>query len=252
MVRDEAKGARVAAELTERTGQRDIQVHRADMGELGDVRRVCEELLAQGRPLHGLVHNAGALDDVYQRSSEGIEKTAATHVVGPWLMTELLRPALERAGHSRVLWVSSGGMYAEPLRVDALEMSPEGYDGVIAYARAKRAQVTLSELLAEELKGAGVLVHAMHPGWVDTPGVERSLPRFRALLRPLLRSPAEGTDTIIYLPTAPEGEVGTGGFWLDRARRPLHRLGKTRRSDTPEERARLLAWVRGRAGVHQR
>ena len=38
--------------------------------------------------------------------------------------------------------------------------------------------------------------------------------------------------------------LGTnGGFWLDRRRRPIHRLPGTRRSDTPDRRARLWSLI---------
>jgi NAD(P)-dependent dehydrogenase (short-subunit alcohol dehydrogenase family) len=221
----------------------------ADLGDLASVRRAATELLSRHPALHGLVHNAGALDDVRRESPQGIEQTVACHVVGPYLLTELLRPALARAAPSRVVFVSSGGMYAEPLDVGALEMPADRYDGVRAYARAKRAQVTLAQLLAERLAPQGIVVQAMHPGWVDTPGVARSLPRFRRLTRPLLRDVAEGIDTLLWLLLEDAPMREPGGFWLDRARRPIHRLASTRRADTPAERARLLSWVAERAAL---
>ena len=67
------------------------------------------------------------------------------------------------------------------------------------YARTKRAQVILTELWAQRLQGTGVVVHAMHPGWADTPGVRSSLPRFYKATKPLLRTPGEGADTIVWL-----------------------------------------------------
>jgi NAD(P)-dependent dehydrogenase (short-subunit alcohol dehydrogenase family) len=141
-------------------------------------------------------------------------------------------------------------MYAEPLSVARLEMPADGYDGTIAYARAKRAQVTLAELWAKRLAGDRIVVHAMHPGWADTPGLARSLPTFRRLVGPLLRSPADGADTLAWL-AADEGAPleQTGRFWLDRRPRPLHRLASTRRSDTPEERERLWSWAVQKSGL---
>jgi dehydrogenase/reductase SDR family protein 12 len=123
-------------------------------------------------------------------------------------------------------------------------MPHRGYDGVVAYARAKRAQVTLSEMLAERLASRGIVVHAMHPGWADTPGVARSLPRFRAMLRPLLRTPSEGADTLVWL-AASRGlpSTTTGRFWLDRRVRAIHKLSSTRASDTAAERERLWRWL---------
>jgi NAD(P)-dependent dehydrogenase (short-subunit alcohol dehydrogenase family) len=122
-------------------------------------------------------------------------------------------------------------------------MPPHEYNGTKAYARAKRAQVTLAEMWADRLRADGVSVHAMHPGWADTPGVRRSLPGFRRVMGPLLRTPEEGADTLVWL-AADDGRPveTTGRFWLDRRPRDIHRLARTRRSDTPDERRRLWDW----------
>ena len=44
----------------------------------------------------------------------------------------------------------------------------------------------------------------MHPGWADTPGVQESLPGFRRVMHPLLRSAEQGADTMAWLAGAPE------------------------------------------------
>jgi dehydrogenase/reductase SDR family protein 12 len=240
-VRAEASSVQIRGEVP----GADVGWVQADVGDLDAVRRAAAELRSRRSKLDALVHNAGALDAAYGVSPQGIERTVATHVVGPHLLTRELLPLLRASGSGRVVFVSSGGQYSEALDVGALCMGPEVYDGVVAYARAKRAQVTLAELWAERLAGTGVVVHAMHPGWVDTPGVERSLPRFRWWLGRLLRDPAEGADTVVWLVADDEALQSTGGFWLDRRRRDTHRLGRTRRADTPEERGRLWAWLEG-------
>ena len=135
-------------------------------------------------------------------------------------------------------------MYAAPVTVGGLQLGPEEYRGARQYALAKRAQVTLGEMWAERVDARDVVFHTMHPGWADTPGVRSSLPTFRRLVGPLLRDAEQGADTILWLAVAP-GEPATtsGGFWMDRRRRPTHRLASTRRSDTPERRAELWRWV---------
>jgi hypothetical protein len=79
----------------------------------------------------------------------------------------------------------------------------------------------------------------MHPGWVDTPGVKASLPRFYRLTRPLLRTPEQGADTIVWLGAADEPGRSTGLFWHDRRSRPTHLLPWT--TETHDERERLWA-----------
>ena len=249
--RDAAKTAAVCERLRSEAPSDRLGFLVADTGDLDAVRRVCDELADRHGPIHALIHNAGALDKEYALSPQGIERTVASQVVGPFLMTGLLLPLLRHRPGGRVVWVSSGGMYTQPLSVTALDGGPDGYRGAVAYARAKRAQVTLAQMWAEQLRPDRVTVHAMHPGWADTPGVRKSLPTFRRVLGPLLRNPEQGVDTLVWL-AADDGAplYTTGLFWLDRRPRPIHRLSSTRRSDTAEERDRLWDWCIKHAGIH--
>ena len=79
----------------------------------------------------------------------------------------------------------------------------------------------LTEQWVQHLAGTGVHVHAMHPGWADTAGVRNWMPVFRALTRPVIRTPEQGADTIVWLGGAPEAVETTGLFWHDRRPRPV-------------------------------
>jgi len=237
--RDPARTQAVADQLAaSSTGS--VHVVTADMSDLGAV--------ASAVPLMGnvdvLVHNAGALLPQRELSPQGIEMTVAAHVIGPHLMTRLLLPSLSRAG-GRVVTVASGGMYAADLpRVAGdrtLEMNEMHWNGTRQYAIAKRAQVTLNEMWA----AAEPAVHfaAMHPGWADTPGVKSSLPLFRVLTRPILRTARQGADTIAWLAGVEGIPAPSGSFWCDRETRSIHKSPSTRASDTPDRRADLWEWV---------
>ena len=208
-----------------------------DLSDLADVRRFGESFLARRGRLDVLVNNAGVLSPSRLHTTEGVELTFATNVLGPFLLTSLLLPALADTPTPRVITVSSGGMYTARLRAGDLELRREPYDGSRAYAHTKRIEVILTRLWAEHHGSDGFLFHSMHPGWVATPGLRQSLPRFERLMRPLLRSPREGADTIVWLATAPLPLSSGGAFWHDRMRRPQHRLPGTR--ETASER-RLL------------
>ncbi len=244
--RNEEKAERVSAELAAAGGDGEAVVGICDVSDLDSVRRLADEVLARGEPVRALIHNAGALLADRQESPQGIETTFATHVVGPFLLTSLLRSALAAAASPRVIAVSSGGMYTRRIEVRDLQ-STEDYDGTVAYARAKRAQVILSAMGARALAADGIVVHSMHPGWADTPGVQKSLPTFRKVTRPFLRNAAQGADTIVWLAAASEPAMTTGRFWLDREARPVHRLDRTR--ETPDEREGLWTAVAELAGV---
>jgi hypothetical protein len=158
--------------------------------------------------------------------------------------------------------VSSGGQYTVRLAVTDLECEHRPYEGAQQYAHAKRVQVSrsdlgvraagasqppslqvmLSELWAERLRHTGIAVHAMHPGWALTPGLQAALPGFvegqggSGGSGSGLRSAEEGADTVVWLACAgarplstPGGKAAEaaaelllngGGFWLDRRPAP--------------------------------
>jgi dehydrogenase/reductase SDR family member 12 len=247
LVRNFELGSRIREQIITSTGNAEISVVVADLGDLDGVRHAALELQRYSS-IHGLVHNAGALTATYEVTAQGLEATTATQLVGPFLLTTLLHEPLG-AGGARIVWVTSGGMYTQPLDVRWLESPQSEYSGALAYARVKRAQVSLCAAWAPSLATAGITMTVMHPGWVDTPGVRRSLPTFRRRMRSLLRTPAQGVDTILWLLAASSELTPPGTLWLDRHRRPLHRLRRTRRSDSELQRHRLLSFCRTRSGV---
>jgi dehydrogenase/reductase SDR family member 12 len=231
LVRDRAKGERAVGRIVEREPGADARLHLADLSDIGSVRNAVERILREEERLDVLVNNAGALLPERQTSVDGLEMTFATMVLGPFALTNGLAPLLERtvaeAGRARVITVASGGMYLQGLHLDDLQMEHEPYRGSVAYARAKRAQVVLTELWARRWRDRGIAVHAMHPGWADTPGVEASLPGFSKIMGPRLRTADEGADTIVWLAASDEAARYTGRFWLDRRPRPTERVPGT-------------------------
>jgi dehydrogenase/reductase SDR family member 12 len=239
VVRSRERGEEARARIAERTGNGDIRVGLCDLSKLESIRQFAGRFRDQASRLDVLVNNAGVMTDERARSADGIELTLATNVVGPFLLTNLLIPLLKGSAHARIINVSSGGMYMQRITVDDLQSERGQFDGTKVYARTKRAQVILTEIWAQRLADTGVVVHAMHPGWSDTPGVRSSLPRFYRATRPLLRTPAQGADTIVWLGAAAKPGHSSGRFWHDRRQRPTHLLRWTR--ETAQERERLWA-----------
>ncbi len=202
----------------------------ADMSSLDSVRAAADAILALTPRIDVLVDNAGAMYPTRQVSPDGIEMSLATMVVGPFVLVGRLWPRLAASPDGRIVAVTSGGMYAQRLPLDDLGFARGDYDGARAYARAKRAQVALVREWARRLRAHGIVANAMHPGWADTPGLEASLPGFRSLIGGLLRSPAEGADTIVWLAAAPEARTTSGRLLLDRRVRPFDRVPATRLS----------------------
>jgi NAD(P)-dependent dehydrogenase (short-subunit alcohol dehydrogenase family) len=242
VARNEEKCARVINEIAPLcTGSKPVFV-RAEMGDLESVRSACAAVQQQFTHIDVLIHNAGALLNTRQVSPQGIEQTIASHVVGPFLMTTLLLPLMNGG---RVVTVSSGGMYSSGLPVfdkgETLEMPAHKYGGSKQYAIAKRAQVTLTEMWATRVPQTEFV--SMHPGWADTPGVQESIPGFRRVTAPILRTASEGADTIAWLAAVSPLPGRNGTFWSDREIRPTHKTPQSKKLDTESNRLALWQYV---------
>jgi dehydrogenase/reductase SDR family protein 12 len=238
VARNQRRARDAAAQIQEVSAGAGVEPIACDVSSLSDLRSLSQRLTADESRLDVLVNNAGAMPDERTKSADGHELMFATHVLAPFALTQWLGDLLKRSAPARVINVSSGGMYAQRLPADDLESERTSYGPKKLYARTKREQVVITELCAEELAGTGVVVHAMHPGWVDTKGVREWLPVFRIVTRPIIRDPAEGADTVLWLGAAPEALRSTGSFWHDRRARPTHyALGPG--EEQPEERQRL-------------
>lgn len=222
-----------------------LQLELCDLSDMDSVRSFAAGFGARVPRLHGVLHNAGVLRPHREWSAQGHELSFATNVLGPFLLTELLMTALRRGSPSRVVLVSSGGMYTARLSHDDLELHQREFDGPRFYAHTKRIEVILAGLWAERERTNGVSFASVHPGWVDTPGLKSSLPGFHRLMRPLLRDPDQGSDTAVWLLATDAAAREPGAFWHDRRPRPQHRVPWTR--ETAAERAELMARLTGLA-----
>lgn len=236
-VRDRESGQRAREEIVAADSEADVQVEVCDVSDLGAVRAFAADLAGRVPALDVVIHNAGILPATRTETDDGHEATLATHVLGPVLLTECLLPVLAKSDDPRVILMSSGGMYTQPLPAHDPEYRKGRYSGATAYARTKRIQVALTPILARRWATQHVSVYSMHPGWADTPGVAASLPGFRRLTGRILRTPEQGADTAVWL-AATNPAPPTGRFWHDRRPRPEHYLPLTRGDDRDRE----LVW----------
>lgn len=204
-----------------------IITHRADLSSMEAIRELTDTFLADGYGLYSIVNNVGVMTHRRVTTDEGFELTYAVNLLGQYVLTSNLVPALVSAAPSRVAMVSSGGMYSQPLTATNMQSSDDPYDGTAAYARTKRGQVELALHWSRSLADDGIRVNSMHPGWVDTEGVRSALPTFRKVTRPLLRDADQGADSIVWMIAARDADALTGQFVHDRTPRSTHRGKRT-------------------------
>ena len=225
----EALAEQVATEVTGRPGAGRVLPLAAD---LSVIRTIAGPLAPDALPLPRgvtvdvLVNNVGVMRDRPEETVEGLDLVLATNLVVPFELTEQLLAGGRLGASSVVITMSSGGMYNVPLNLHAL-LPGKRYNGTLAYAFQKRAQVALNRHW-QEAPEYPFSSYVMHPGWVDTPGVRSSMPDFYRLTKPILRDSGAGADTALWLAATRPITPRTGGIWFDRKRRPEHLLPGTR------------------------
>lgn len=218
--RDPARGAAALAEIRARTGSDRVEIAHLDLADLASVRACADDLLHRHERLDVLVNNAGLTLSKRRETRDGFETTFGVNHLGHFLLTTLLLDRLRAGAPSRVVVVSSGGhkLARRGLAFDDLQWERRRYQGFLAYAHSKLANLLFTRELARRLEGTGVTANAVHPGFVrsdfglhgDTSGPFALGVRCS---RPFGKSSRRGAETSVYLASSPDVEGTTGGYF---------------------------------------
>ena len=183
------------------------------------MRRLASEVLDGLPRIDVLVNNAGGYWDTRHVTVDGLERTFAVNHLAPFLLTNLLLDRLERSAPARVVTVSSNAHTTGRIDFDDLQ-GELSYSGGRAYSQSKLANVLFTYQLAKRMRGSAVTANALHPGVVRTSFGAEDPARIQRLLVPLLRpvmkSPAQGAATSIHLASTPELEQVSGRYFANR------------------------------------
>jgi len=223
VARDAEKGRRTAAEITERTGNHQVDVLLADLSSQASVRQLAEEVIGRYPRLDVLVNNAGIILGTRRTTIDGLEYTFAVNHLAPFLLTNLLLDTLKASAPSRIVIVSSEAQRMGRLNFEDLQGEAH-YSGQAAYNQSKLANIMFCYALARRLEGTGVTATVAHPGLVRTNfGQENPTRTVRvliALFKRFMKTPEQGAVTPIHLASSPEVEGATGRYFVNkRARR---------------------------------
>jgi NAD(P)-dependent dehydrogenase (short-subunit alcohol dehydrogenase family) len=221
VARNPAKNEEAAARI--KAGQPDakLKLYTMNLGEMASVRRVAAEILAAHPEIHALINNAGIMGGPYVVTSDGLELHWATNHIGPFLLTNLLYPALKAAAPSRIVILSSAGHRMPGFDLDDLNFKKRDYDYSLAYCQSKRANVLHAVALTRRLAGTGVTANAVHPGAIRTE-VFRDLTEdhvqgafaWSAASGSPEKSPTQGAATEIWAAVSPDLD-GVSGVYLE-------------------------------------
>ena len=105
LCRSVERGEAARARIVEETGNTNVTLHIADMADASSLKRFAAEVVESLEPVHVLVNNAGCMIHDLKRLTGGVEYNFAVNVMGTYILTTDLLPALRRAKGARVVSV---------------------------------------------------------------------------------------------------------------------------------------------------
>jgi retinol dehydrogenase 14 len=207
--RNEEALARVAKECEE-LGAPSTGTYRCDFASLDQVRDLAVALLDDLPRIDVLVNNAGHVVQRRQTTVDGHELIFAVNQLAPYLLTRLLLDRLVASAPARIVWTASDSHEFGPLDPDDYMSVHKRFRPLKVYGRSKLANIMTTAEAARRLEGTGVTANSFHPGFVST-SIARDNPLgtpFLKLIRPFIKSPAQGADTGVWLASADVAENG--------------------------------------------
>ena len=212
-VRNQERGQKARNEIVDRTGNNATDMMICDVSSKDSIRNFTKTFASKYNRLDVLINNAGAVFFKRQTTLDGFERTLAVDYLGPSLLTHELLPLLKSSAPSRIINVSSGLHKSGKVDLDDLQ-NEKGYGGMKVYSNAKLMLLMFTYTLARPLKGTGITVNAVLPGFVATNlgkggGSLRQSIAFK-LVRPMQISAKRGAETSVYLASSDEVKNVTG------------------------------------------
>ena len=225
--RDPVRIARAEADIRAAASGGTVDMLRADLSLMAAVKQTAHDIAALTDRIDVLFNNAGGMPNALVLTSEGYEASFAGNHLGPFLLTRLLLPLL----HATAVGMPAGSVRIINTASDASEMIPAinlddmqnlgRWSPGVAYCTGKLANVLFARALSQRLAGDGIVVHAVHPGAVDsnffsyapadTQERTKNIPKF---------TEQEGADTLVWLATSEEGGRGSDYWHLRQPRKP--------------------------------
>jgi NAD(P)-dependent dehydrogenase (short-subunit alcohol dehydrogenase family) len=218
--RSEAKADDAARRIQRQVPNAKLRKAIVDFADLATVRAFAARALAEGPPIDTLINNAGVMAlPKREVTADGFERQFATNVLGPFLLTGLLLPAILRAAAPRIVNVSSEAHTFRGAGPLTDLNSERDYRPLRAYAKTKLQNILFTREL-QRRAGDRLLAVACHPGVADTNLPAASIFRMRLLFRvarPIIHTAAEGAHSTLFAATAanakPGGYYGPGDLF---------------------------------------
>ena len=219
LCRNKQRGEKAQKEIIEQSGNKNVDLLLCDLSSLEDIKKFVSEFKNKYEKLHVLINNAGVMLKNRTISLDGFEMNFAVHVLGPFLLTNLLLDILKKSAPSRIIIVASAAHKRAKIDFQDLQSENKKYRLFSAYGISKLAEILFTYELSRKLEGTKVTANAVHPGVVAT-NLGRDQSKFSQwFAKKFFKSPEEGAQTSIYLASSSEVEGITGKYFTNKESR---------------------------------
>ena len=199
----------------------DAPFYLADFRRLDDVRNLAANLAADLPRIDVLANNAGGIMGPQQLTVDGNEWTLQVNHLAPFLLTNLLLDVLIASRGVVIATSSIANRRAGALDLRDLNLEG-GYNPELAYSKTKLMNILFSRELHRRYHAKGISSVAFEPGIVRTRFASEFSGRwsfaYTSALRHLLRSPARGAATLVWLASSrPDRAWTSGEFYKGRS-----------------------------------
>jgi len=194
-----------------------VYCRKCDLESMESIREFVRQFQAQEAVCDVLVNNAGVMKCRKMLTKDGVEAQLGVNHLGPFLLTNLLKPSLAAGGRGRVIYLMNLDYRKGNINFSDLNSSST-YDPTVAFNQSQLANMLAMQVLAEEWSKEKVTVNAVYPGVCSTNikrhmGVDKSISGnivASPILSLLTRSAERGAQTVLWAATATELGDSTG------------------------------------------
>ncbi len=216
LCRDKERGEEAQNEIIKETGNKNVDLFLCDLSSQKSIRKFVSEFKNKYQNLHVLINNAGVMLKNRKISVDGFEMNFAVHLLGPFLLTNLLLDTLKKSAPSRIINVASAAHKRAKINFEDPQSENKKYRLFSVYGISKLAEILFTYELSRKLEGTKITANAVHPGVVAT-NLGRDQSEFSQWFsRKFFKSPEEGAQTSIYLASSSEVEGITGKYFINK------------------------------------
>jgi NAD(P)-dependent dehydrogenase (short-subunit alcohol dehydrogenase family) len=215
--RDRSRAEAVREWIARQVPQSSTELLIADLSLLRATRDVGEHIVSRHKKISLLVNNAGIFETELALTAEGNERVLATNLISPFVLTQVLLPALRVGAPSRI--VNIGSSMSDRARIDPNQLVlGRRWTMLRAYSQSKLALMMVTFAQAKRLEGTGVVANVVHPGLVATELVRTGgiIGLVWRCIRPFALTEEQGASTPLYVALASECAWQNGVYIKDR------------------------------------